>query len=400
MHVAKKELEKSRGLIESTRLGYLVTCAEYLDALLEAGLEREYCAVEAIGMAWLDEDMPGLPQVERARRVEMVRSLLIYNICGDRLYMPFEGGEKRETRCEATGVRAGHFGGMAAANLLAFLANADARPHVERRHLGRQRPSKRERAAGLLHARRRGLPRGGCPSADWARSDAAPFKDQARKWFRQNYKDEYAVLSERMFNQRDIENYFSELASLAGYKPSQRMVEARARKVDFNNQWRHDESLGAAAASAAGPCTQRRGQGCSHASRPATRGPSWPTAHPAHGAFLIMSRHAHPVAARAALLVGAARDGARHARRHLALRRRTRRLLGGAAQLHRVGAAARGARRQGAPRRQVGALLLQVAAWVVGAPHFSSSLVYELYACVWYASYNTNVILKPRTPAI
>ena len=135
MHVAKKELEKSRGLIESTRLGYLVTCAEYLDALLEAGLEREYCAVEAIGMAWLDEDMPGLPQVERARRVEMVRSLLIFNICGDRLCMPFEGGKKREVRGEATGVRAGHFGGMAVANLLAFRANAVARPHVERRHL-------------------------------------------------------------------------------------------------------------------------------------------------------------------------------------------------------------------------------------------------------------------------
>ena len=135
MHVAKKELEKSRGLIESTRLGYLVTCAEYLDALLEAGLEREYCVVEAIGMAWLAEDMPGLPQVERTRRIEMVRSLLIYNICGDRLCMPFEGGKKREVRGEATGVRAGHFGGMAVANLLAFRANAVARPHVERRHL-------------------------------------------------------------------------------------------------------------------------------------------------------------------------------------------------------------------------------------------------------------------------
>ena len=95
-----------------------------MDALLEAGLEREYCVVEAIGMAWLAENMPGLPQVERTRRVEMVRSLLIYNICG--CTCPSRAAsEKREVRGEATGVRAGHFGGMAAANLLAFLANAD-----------------------------------------------------------------------------------------------------------------------------------------------------------------------------------------------------------------------------------------------------------------------------------
>ena len=147
--------------------------------------------LEAIGMAWLAEDMHGLPQVERTRRIELIRSLLVYNICGDRLFLPFEGGNKRATTGQATGVRAGHFEGLAAANLLAFLANADA-----------------------------------------------------RRWFRDHHEKEYAVLSERMFNQRDIENYFAELASLAGYKPSQRMLEARARKVDFNHQWRDDASLG------------------------------------------------------------------------------------------------------------------------------------------------------------
>jgi hypothetical protein len=47
-----------------------------------------------------------------------------------------------------------------------------------------------------------------------------------------------------MYNQRDIENYFSELASLLGYKPSQRMIEGKARQVDFNQVYRHDDSLG------------------------------------------------------------------------------------------------------------------------------------------------------------
>ena len=47
-----------------------------------------------------------------------------------------------------------------------------------------------------------------------------------------------------MFNQRDIENYFSELISILGYKPTKQGAEARTRQVDFNLIYRHDEDLG------------------------------------------------------------------------------------------------------------------------------------------------------------
>ncbi len=69
-------------------LGYLVACPEYQQALLAEGLEREFCVLEAIGMAWLAEDMPGMEQSERTRRIELVRALMVYNICGDDLYQP------------------------------------------------------------------------------------------------------------------------------------------------------------------------------------------------------------------------------------------------------------------------------------------------------------------------
>ena len=54
----------------------------------------------------------------------------------------------------------------------------------------------------------------------------------------------YKCLVERMFNQRDIENYFSELISILGYKPTKQGAEARTRQVDFNLIYRHDEDLG------------------------------------------------------------------------------------------------------------------------------------------------------------
>ena len=44
--------------------------------------------------------------------------------------------------------------------------------------------------------------------------------------------------------QRDIENYFSELISILGYKPTKQGAEARTRQVDFNLIYRHDEDLG------------------------------------------------------------------------------------------------------------------------------------------------------------
>jgi len=168
-------------------LGFLVACPEYQQALLAEGLEREFCVLEAIGMAWLAEDMHGLEQSERTRRIELVRALLVYNICGDDLYLPYGGSKPGERR----GVRSATFGGFASQNMLAFLSNAAARAS-----------------------------------------------------FRKNHGDHYAVLNGRVYNQRDIENYFSELVSMLGYKPAMRMIEAKARKVDVNQRYRFDESLG------------------------------------------------------------------------------------------------------------------------------------------------------------
>ena len=54
----------------------------------------------------------------------------------------------------------------------------------------------------------------------------------------------YKCLVERMFNQRDIENYFSELISILGYKPTKTGAEARSRQVDFNMLYRHEDALG------------------------------------------------------------------------------------------------------------------------------------------------------------
>ena len=46
-----------------------------------------------------------------------------------------------------------------------------------------------------------------------------------------------------MFSQKDVENYFSELAQQMGYKPSERMVEARARRVDFSYNEKHKSRM-------------------------------------------------------------------------------------------------------------------------------------------------------------
>ena len=58
------------------------------------------------------------------------------------------------------------------------------------------------------------------------------------------HPEHYSVLNELIYNQRDLENYFGELASLLGYKPPMRMIESRSRQVDFNQMYRFDDSLG------------------------------------------------------------------------------------------------------------------------------------------------------------
>ena len=98
----------------------------------------------------------------------------------------------------------------------------------------------------------------------------------------------YKCLVERMFNQRDIENYFSELISILGYKPTKQGAEARTRQRDFNLIYRHDEDLGTRARTVREKKYSRealvfaRGNRCArHAHRTLTRHarcrPSFPT---------------------------------------------------------------------------------------------------------------------------
>eukprot|EP00908_Phaeocystis_cordata_P012087 Transcript_23055.p2 GENE.Transcript_23055~~Transcript_23055.p2 ORF type:complete len:199 (+),score=86.26 Transcript_23055:2533-3129(+) len=144
--------------------------------------------------------------------MEMLNALLVYNIAGDQLFMPFGGGEKREQKGFYRGVREGKIGGLPAQNLLAFVSNANARAHL------------REVDAQL-----------------------------------------YTELVELSFNQRDVENCarvrsnrrgspftaarspradFSQLAQQLGYKPAMRMLEPRAEQVDWATQILHEDDLG------------------------------------------------------------------------------------------------------------------------------------------------------------
>ena len=110
-------------------LSYLLICPEFLDRLLAKNYETEFVILEAVGMGWMACDMPGLTSAERTRRQELVQSLLVYNIVGEAMYMP--GGT---VDGEVRGVRADHFGGLPAQNLLALVANADARVAFRERH--------------------------------------------------------------------------------------------------------------------------------------------------------------------------------------------------------------------------------------------------------------------------
>lgn len=76
-------------------------------------------------MAWQAYDMPGLTAAERTRRIELIQAMLVYNILGESLYLPGGGGG---------GVRSKKFGGLAAQNLLAMVANADARDKFRERY--------------------------------------------------------------------------------------------------------------------------------------------------------------------------------------------------------------------------------------------------------------------------
>ena len=123
-------LTKTADMQGEDALAWLLICPAFLDELWARGHEKEYATLEAVAMGYLACDMPGLNDATRTMWMEMLNSLLVYNIAGDQLYMPFGGGDKREEKGRYLGVREGKIGGSPAQNLLAFVSNAGARAHL------------------------------------------------------------------------------------------------------------------------------------------------------------------------------------------------------------------------------------------------------------------------------
>ena len=172
-------------------MAIVLICPDFLARVHAHGLEQEYAALEALGMAWLACDMEGLEQDERTRRVELIQALLVHNIFGDQLFLPHKGGADREGRGQPLGIRAEHTQGLQTSNLLALVANS-----------------------------------------------------AARTWFRENYPKDFKFMRDKWFNQRDIENYFSELNAQLGFKAGQRIMERRAGQLEWSQQTQYQADLG------------------------------------------------------------------------------------------------------------------------------------------------------------
>ena len=234
-------------------------------------------------MGFLAEDMDGWTQEYRTFCIELVRALLAYNILGDQLYLPYGSAEG-----EPLGVRASHFGGFAAPNILAFLANASARRYFREHHHKEWASALAPHAArppslAPRAARRAPRARPHPQSLDPPRRCPLPYPRT-----RPPRPGTSAWSSGCSTMQRDIENYFSELISILGYKPTKQGAEARTRQVDFNLIYRHDEDLGTRARTVREKKYSRealvfaRGNRCArHAHRTLTRHarcrPSFPT---------------------------------------------------------------------------------------------------------------------------
>ena len=115
-------LKKKNDMQSTAALVYVLVCRKLHERLLRKGLLREYAILYTLGMAYMAYVMPGLNKLERTRRIELIQALLVYNLYGDRMYLPFG-----TVSGDARGIRAEKMGGIPATNLLAFLANADAR---------------------------------------------------------------------------------------------------------------------------------------------------------------------------------------------------------------------------------------------------------------------------------
>jgi hypothetical protein len=160
----------------------------FLNPLFMAELERtpdcwrEHLFFKVLALAWTGWDMPGLDSVERTRRIELLMLLLMYNVGGEALFLPFVGGD------HLRGVFTSHCNVFSVGSILAQIMNAEARRHFR---------------------------------------DAHPL--------------EYArAFCERSLSTNDIETIFSELAQQTGYKPSADNLLARLNSIILADNIRQD----------------------------------------------------------------------------------------------------------------------------------------------------------------
>ena len=130
--------------------------------------------------------MRGLTEAERTFRLELAEALLVYNLGGEQIFLPFQKEDG------ASGILANHMAGFSTQRLLALLTNSAVRRHI-----------------------------------------------------REQFPEMYHELCERSFSNNDVEAFFSEVATQLGYKPSARTLLGRLRKIDFamRTQYAHACSL-------------------------------------------------------------------------------------------------------------------------------------------------------------
>ena len=156
---------------------FLLICPQLLEELKKRPeCMPEHTVLYSLGMAWLAWDMKHLTDLERTRRIELVEALLVYNLGGEQLFMPF----KEESTKQGTlrGVLSLHMGLWSMQNMLALLQNA-----------------------------------------------------AARRQFREQFPLESFV--ERVASNNDIETYWSLIAGQIGYKPRLMELQKIAAKNDF-----------------------------------------------------------------------------------------------------------------------------------------------------------------------
>ena len=168
---------------------YLLICPELLEGLrTRDDCNAEYITLSVLGLAWTAWDMKGLTALERTRRIELLEALLIYNLGGDQLYLPFYSEGRNTKGCgdnyKLNGILSQHLGVFSMQNFLALLQN-----------------------------------------------------NAVRRQSQQQFPLETFI--ERAAPNNEIETFFSQIA-VHGYKPRLMELQARIYKVDAATRILHD----------------------------------------------------------------------------------------------------------------------------------------------------------------